>query len=231
MAHLAEQRRGRHLAPTRLWSISTLVLIGLVGLVVLLQPGPVLADSAPVDTGAWQQTRAREPANVAVFAPSWLPAPFRTPPIAADQRLFVGIATPIYRVAYHGPGRSIIVFALGPVNSGPPAFSEAITVHGANGQFEAIRPGWWPEEQVRWQQGSWQGQPLVYTVQAIGVSRAEMLDIAASLMPVPIESAPGGMPAAGGGGAGTREQAVLLAFVLGGGLLLVVRLVQPRSGP
>jgi hypothetical protein len=229
MARDSERWRGWRMVPAGRWSVAAVLLAAIVAFFGI-RPGQVFADSLQGDDRAWQQTRAREPANVTVVAPSWLPALFRTPPIALDQRLFAGIATPAYQVAYHGPGSAIIVFALGAVNSGPPSSREAIPVRGVAGQFEAIQPGWWPEEQVRWQEGSWMGKPLVYTIQAIGVSRADMLHIAARLLSVPVGSVPSGMPTAGeGGDAADGRAAVPLAIWLAGGMLLFAGRSRWRS--
>lgn len=174
---------------------------------------------------SWTQVRRQLPAAVPVYRPSWLPARFQgTVSVEVPDPSVSG--GPAYRVGYRSASGNALIFALDPVNSGPPVTTAPLAVASTMGKVVTIAAGWWPQRAVLWQERT--GKPLAYTVQAMGVSREELLRVAAGLTAA--SSSAVSLPQAGGGG-GARENVsgVGLLLVLAGSLLLVGRLGRTSS--
>ena len=179
----------------------------------------------------WVYVRRQLPATIPVYRPTWLPARFDAPvSVEVPDPNVSGVSGgPAYRVGYRSASGNVLIFALGAVNSVPPASSEPLAVAGVTGHYVTILPGWWPQTAVLWQEGAWEGKPLAYTVQAMGVSRDELLQVAASLTVVPSAS-PGDLPQSGEGGiANGAIPSLPLLLILAGSPLLAGWLGRPGS--
>jgi hypothetical protein len=129
------------------------------------------------DDDAWREIRARVASAVPVLRPSWLP------PKVDGSLAFVyyvrsdvvqGMATYSYRVAYSGPGGSIIEVSRGPTNSAQPLSTEPIEVRGQKGTLSSTSA--WPQFEVTWMEAGDQ-----YSIQASGIAREDIIRIATSL--------------------------------------------------
>lgn len=125
--------------------------------------------------------QGRLPEEVPVLQPTWLPARFREAPFPERAGVFGGEIGPSYLVGYRSDAGDVLLFALGTVNAAEPDTADRIGVRGTVGSI-TTSASWWPPIAVYWLEGSRR-----YAVQACGVSRDEMLRIAAGLAPVGVE--------------------------------------------
>ncbi|HUG56334.1 MAG TPA: hypothetical protein VMJ92_04575 [Candidatus Limnocylindrales bacterium] len=133
----------------------------------------------------WAEVRSALPLDVTILRPSWIPDRFS---ISTGDHLrpFAYVAAdgePRYSVAYHrigysGPGDQLVVFTLGAVNSAPPTEREEVTVRGWSGHLS--RTDSWPEIQIQWIE-----EGRLYSIQAMGLSREEIIQIAGSFVEEP----------------------------------------------
>lgn len=83
---------------------------------------------------------------------------------------------------------------------------------------------------VLWQEGVWSGKPLAYTVQAMGISHAEQLRVAAKLTALPRSGRTLSLPQTGEGRiANATIPGVPLLLLLAGSLLPTGRLGRAGS--
>lgn len=205
-----------------------LVFVGMMAFAAVGAP-TAQASSGKAAGGAWAQARARVPAGVAVFRPTWLPARLDQPPTVPDQRYFAGITEPVYEVAYvSADGTSYLRFSLGPVNGGAPNWSEALAVGGVTGRIYTTPAGWWPPIGVDWQEtGS--GRSLFYAIQGRGISQEELRRVATSLVRMGTNAPE--LPQSGAGGLAIDHRPdPALALVLACTVILASRLVTFRPG-
>jgi hypothetical protein len=124
---------------------------------------------------AWRLVRRSVPASALVIRPTWLP-----PALAVvDPTVSYAYATGEERAGYrygvgYVTGTTTIVFAAGAVNSGPPKATETTTIRGMSAQVTSTDT--WPNLQVAWTE-----RGNLFTVQANGVSKDELLRVAAEL--------------------------------------------------
>ncbi len=209
-------------------SVTVFTVGAFVGMLVLAASGPRLALASPVreEDGAWAQVRAQLPAGVPVLAPAWLPARFADASSTVETHNDQISGGPSYRVSYQDAMGDVLIFALGSaVNSARPDVIEPVAVRGVPGELWTTPA--WPPLAVVWKGGSWQNAPLVYTVQAHGVSRDELLRVVANLRPVGVDAKVSGLPQTGAAALATRGERAMVgavgAAVLAGGLLLARR--------
>ncbi len=162
------------------WLIATaLVLVGTVVATAAKPPATIAARAGGGTTlMVWTSVRERLPTNVAVFRPAWLPARFGGAPLLQSLR-HDALTVAAYQVGYRSPLGDVLLFALGPVNSARPDTRTRIRVLGVEGWIETTRG--WPARAIFWRVGAEH-----YTVQARGVSRAELVRIVSSLIAVPL---------------------------------------------
>jgi hypothetical protein len=125
---------------------------------------------------AWRAVKSTLGSDALVLQPTVVPARFTGAPVMIEYAYWNG-ADPRYRVGYRGVG-GLINIAAGAVNSGPPTATETIVVRGIEAAYSTSES--WPERQVQWSEGG-----VRYSVQARGVSKAELLEVVYGLVPVP----------------------------------------------
>lgn len=127
---------------------------------------------------AWAAVRRALPAQVPVFRPGWLPDRFRTGNPVVEFAYFQGAEpTGRYRVGYRDAQGKVALFAIGPVNSGPPLSTEPTSVRGVSASL-SVNDGF-PAIQLQWTE---QGAP--YSIQSTGLTRDELLHVAQELVQV-----------------------------------------------
>lgn len=137
-----------------------------------------IAENLSPPAGAWAYVRDRLPSNIPVVQPAWVPARFCIAPATGQSAMNVpSLGGPYYHVGYRSPTGDSLLFILGTANSGRVSTETRIPVRGTSGWL-MTGPDW-PAIAVDWRE-----QGRFYFIQARGVTRAEMLRIAASLAPV-----------------------------------------------
>jgi hypothetical protein len=119
---------------------------------------------------AWSVVKTTVGENVAVLRPPWLPARFRTERVTIEYA-YTSFAR--YRVGYT-TGDGLILFAAGAVNSSAP--SESLAMEMGEVTVTYSETSGWPERQVTWIQNG-----VLYSIQARGVTRDELISIARAL--------------------------------------------------
>lgn len=174
---------------------SRLVLSGMSAMLLLLGMGPVATRATArwdFSNDAWAYLRAKTSAERNVYRPTWLPARFRQPAVASTVGLLFG-------VSYDSDVGDRLFFG-STANScgGGGGTVEPITVLGHTGSL-ITSTECAPEIWIAWSEGEQFYRVLGYQYKgASAPTRAEMLQIAASLAPVGVDGrplAPNGPPA------------------------------------
>lgn len=136
---------------------------------------------------AWRRVKSTLGLRVLVLQPTTLPQRFERSVVMLEYAYFAGDDVR-YRIGYRADG-ALVNFAAGAVNSAPPTSNATIDVRGVAAQYSTTSS--WPERQIEWVETStWSGADVgagavLYSIQARGVSEAEIRLIARGLVPVP----------------------------------------------
>ena len=144
------------------------------------QPRPSSSDEIVLvqlpEAQAWRSVKSSLGLNVLVLRPTTVPSRFTGEPVMIEYAYHAG-TEPRYRVGYRA-ANGLINIAAGAVNSAAPTSAEDITLRGRTARFSTTAG--WPELQITWDEGG-----VEYSIQARGISRAELLRIAEDLVAVP----------------------------------------------
>jgi hypothetical protein len=126
------------------------------------------------EADAWRTVRSLVPPSQPVLMPTWLPDRYRggIATIGYAHEGSPGLWR--YQIGYRAIDGKLIVFSLGAVNSAPPTTSETATVRGV--QARLVTTGSWPAIEMQWDEAD-----DLYSIQSTGLSRDEILRIAAGL--------------------------------------------------
>ena len=119
---------------------------------------------------AWNLVKTTVGENVVALRPTWLPVRFRTETVMIEYA-YVNFAR--YRVGY-ARDDGLILVAAGAVNSAAP--SESLDIKMGDVTVTYSETSSWPERQVTWIQNG-----VFYSVQARGVTKDELIQIARAL--------------------------------------------------
>jgi hypothetical protein len=125
---------------------------------------------------AWRAVKSTLGSRVLVLSPTVVPARFTEGPVMIEYAYFAGDEVR-YRVGYRAVD-GLINVAAGAVNWGPPSSMEKITVRGVSADYRTSAS--WPEQGIEWLEGG-----IWYSLQARGISKAELLQVADGLVAVP----------------------------------------------
>jgi hypothetical protein len=174
----------------RTGGILTMVVITAVGLGcgARIQPLPAASPTSPATPGAtvvlvelsdgqaWSAVKAAVGPGVLVLRPTWVPGRFQTDPVILEYAYVAGPDVR-YRVGYRAAD-GLINIAAGAANSAVPTVVNVIALRGANAEYSTTSS--WPERQITWTEAG-----VLYSIQARGVSEAEIMQIANGLVAVP----------------------------------------------
>lgn len=138
---------------------------------------------------AWRRVKSTLGTRVLVLQPTILPQRFERSTVLLEYAFVAGDEIR-YRVGYRADG-ALVNFAAGAVNSAAPTSTARVDVRGVAAQYSTTSS--WPERQIVWTEGpTWSGDDLgaagpgiQYSLQARGVTEAELLQIARGLVAVP----------------------------------------------
>ena len=138
---------------------------------------------------AWRRVKSTLGTRTQVLQPTTLPQRFERSTVLLEYAFAAGDEIR-YRIGYRAEG-ALVNFAAGAVNSAAPTSTVAVNVRGIAAQYSTTSS--WPERQIVWTEDpTWPGDDLgaatsviQYSVQARGVSEAELLLIARGLVAVP----------------------------------------------
>ena len=138
---------------------------------------------------AWRRVKSTLGTRVLVLQPTAMPPRFERSTVLLEYAFVAGDEVR-YRVGYRADG-ALVNFAAGAVNSAAPTSTAPVDVRGIAAQYSTTSS--WPERQIVWTEDpTWSGDDLgvarsaiQYSVQARGVSEAELLLIARGLVAVP----------------------------------------------
>jgi hypothetical protein len=124
---------------------------------------------------AWRAIKKTFGSSVLVLRPTAVPNRFDGDLLMIEYAYLNG-TEPRYRVGYRAAD-GLINIAAGAVNWGPPTSTETIALRGLDAHYSTSSS--WPERGIEWTEGG-----VLYTIQARGISRAELLEIANGLVAV-----------------------------------------------
>ncbi|MGH2491401.1 MAG: hypothetical protein ACRDF9_07820 [Candidatus Limnocylindria bacterium] len=137
---------------------------------------------------AWRRVKSALGSRVVVLQPRALPERFDRNVVMLEYAYVAGDEVR-YRIGYRAGG-ALVNFAAGAVNSAASTPISIIDVRGVSARY-SITAGW-PERQVEWvESAGWSGddpgaeRSVRFSVQARGVSEAELLLIVRGLVAVP----------------------------------------------
>src|SRR3981081_4649496 len=138
---------------------------------------------------AWRRVKSALGTRVLVLPPASLPQRFERSTVLLEYAFVAGDEVR-YRVGYRADG-ALVNFAAGAVNSAAPTSTAPVDVRGIAAQYSTTSS--WPERQIVWTEGppcagadlGVARSAIQYSVQARGVSEAELLLIARGLVAVP----------------------------------------------
>jgi len=133
-------------------------------------PEPAIALLNLPEGDAWSLVKTTVGPNVVVLRPPWLPTGFRSEKVMVE---YAYTSFPRYRVGYASEDGLILVGA-GAVNSAAPSETLAIEMGDLTVTYSATSS--WPERQVTWIQNG-----VFYSIQARGVTKDELIQIARAL--------------------------------------------------
>jgi hypothetical protein len=125
---------------------------------------------------AWRAVKSTLGSGVLVLQPTAVPTRFTGGPVMIEYAYLAGTEVR-YRLGYRAEG-GLINIAAGAVNSAPPISQEAVKLRGAIAQYSTTSS--WPERQITWTEDG-----VVYSIQARGISKEELIQVADGLIPVP----------------------------------------------
>lgn len=138
---------------------------------------------------AWRRVKSTLGSRVLVLQPTTLPPRFDRSSVMLEYAYIAGDEIR-YRVGYRADG-ALVNFAAGAVSSAAPTSTATVELRGVVARYTTMPS--WPERQIEWSEGSgWSGDQastagstVLYSIQARGVSEAELLLIASGLLAVP----------------------------------------------
>jgi hypothetical protein len=153
------------------------------------RPGPEVTLIELPEAEAWRRVKSTLGTRVLVLQPTAMPPRFERSTVLLEYAFVAGDEVR-YRVGYRADG-ALVNFAAGAVNSAAPISTSTVDVRGIAATYSTTSS--WPERQIVWAEDpTWSGDDLgvgrsaiQYSVQARGVSEAELLLIARGLVAVP----------------------------------------------
>jgi hypothetical protein len=139
-------------------------------------PNPEIILFELPEAEAWPAVKSTVGLGVLVLQPTVVPGRFTGVPVMIEYAYIAG-SDVRYRVGYRAVD-GLINVAAGAVNSAAPTSTETITLRGLSAQYSSTSS--WPELQITWTEGN-----VVYSIQARGISKAELIQIATGLVAVP----------------------------------------------
>lgn len=133
-------------------------------------PEPAVALLSLPEGDAWSLVKTTVGEDIAALRPSWLPVRFRSEKVMVE---YAYSNFPRYRVGYTTDD-GLIAVAAGAVNSAAPIDSLDIEMGDVTVTYSETSS--WPERQVTWIQNG-----VSYSVQARGVTKDELIQIARAL--------------------------------------------------
>jgi hypothetical protein len=138
---------------------------------------------------AWRRVKSTLGTRVPVLQPTAMPQRFERSTVLLEYAFVAGDEIR-YRIGYRAEG-ALVNFAAGAVNSAAPISTATIDVRGVAAQYTTTSS--WPERQIVWTETpTWSGDDvkaagsgIQYSLQARGVTEAELVLIARGLVTVP----------------------------------------------
>jgi hypothetical protein len=138
---------------------------------------------------AWRRVKSTLGTRVQVLQPTAMPQRFERSTVLLEYAFVAGDEIR-YRIGYRAEG-ALVNFAAGAVNSAAPTSMANVVVRGVAAQSSTTSS--WPERQIVWNEApTWSGDEvsaprvgIQYSLQARGVTEAELLLIARGLVAVP----------------------------------------------
>jgi hypothetical protein len=137
---------------------------------------------------AWRRVKSTLGSRVVVLQPTTLPERFERNTVMLEYAYLAGDEVR-YRIGYRADG-ALVNFAAGAVNSAASTSTATIDVRGVPALYSTTSS--WPERQVEWAEyATWSGDDLSaarsvrFSIQARGVTEAELLLIVRGLVAVP----------------------------------------------
>jgi hypothetical protein len=155
----------------------------------IARPAPGITVIELPEAEAWRRVKSALGTHVRVLQPTAMPQRFERSTVLLEYAFVAGDEIR-YRIGYRAEG-ALVSFAAGAVNSAAPTSTARVDIRGMAAQDSTTSS--WPERQIVWTEGTtWSGDDLApvrsaiqYSVQARGITEAELLLIARGLVAVP----------------------------------------------
>jgi hypothetical protein len=153
------------------------------------RPGPEVTLIELPEAEAWRRVKSTLGTRVLVLQPTILPQRFERSTVLLEYAFEAGDEVR-YRVGYRADG-ALVNFAAGAVNSAAPISTTRVDVRGIAAQYSTTSS--WPERQIVWTEDPTSSgddlgaarSAIQYSLQARGVTEAELLLIVRGLVAVP----------------------------------------------
>jgi hypothetical protein len=153
------------------------------------RPGPEVTVIELPEAEAWRRVKSTLGTRVLVLQPTTLPQRFERSTVLLEYAFEAGDEVR-YRVGYRADG-ALVNFAAGAVNSAAPTSTARVDVRGIAAQYSTTSS--WPERQIVWTEDPTSSgddlgaarSAIQYSLQARGVTEAELLLIVRGLVAVP----------------------------------------------